>query len=191
MLNWERRVIRLKTYVFFDHYDALCPGGIDIHMAIEEMGLDDIFIDDGTPRERKKAFGPYQFTFLCGNFHENGAYPPQALVDAFVLGALPLVPYELYRDLAKFHFHLPDAAQGVRRLGRSMFYFAEGGTTSKKRNYPNEGNHREDALIAWSGRLPRHTPEAVRRPLEWRESKDGDRQGRFSRGPLVALAPPS
>eukprot|EP00392_Amoebophrya_sp_AT5.2_P016754 g17050.t1 len=97
MLNWERRV-RLNTYVFFDHYDALCPGGIDIHMAIEEMGLDDIFIDDGTPRERKKAFGPYQFTFLCGNFHENGAYPPQALVDAFVLGALPLEELMAYKQ---------------------------------------------------------------------------------------------
>ncbi|CAD7949927.1 unnamed protein product [Amoebophrya sp. A120] len=102
--------------VFFDHYDAVCPGGIDIHMAIEEMGLDDVYIDDGTPKERKKAFGPYQFTFFCGNFHNETSYPPQALVDTFVLGSLPLVPYELYRDLAKFHFHLPDAGQGVRRL---------------------------------------------------------------------------
>ncbi len=34
--------------VFFEHYDANCPGGIDIHLAIEDIGLADVFIDDGT-----------------------------------------------------------------------------------------------------------------------------------------------
>lgn len=101
--------------VFYDHYDAECPGGIDIHMGIEEMGLDDIYIDDGSPQTRLQAFGPYQFTFLCGDFHKQ-SYPPQPMVDMLSLGALPLVPYDLYKDMAKFHFHLPDAAQGVKRL---------------------------------------------------------------------------
>ncbi|CAD7936776.1 unnamed protein product [Amoebophrya sp. A25] len=102
--------------VWFDHYDALCPGGIDIHMAIEEIGLGDVFIDDGTPGMRKQAFGPYQFTFFCGENIHNHDYPPQSLVDTLVFGTLPLVPYDMYKDLAKFHFHLPDAVQGVRRL---------------------------------------------------------------------------
>lgn len=105
--------------VFFDHYDALCPGGIDIHAAIEEMGLEDIIIDDGNPATRREAFGRYQFTYFCGDFHLQ-PYPPQPLIDTFIMGTLPLVPYDLYKDMAKFHFHLPDAAQGVKRLRLKM-----------------------------------------------------------------------
>ena len=62
--------------VFFEHYDAKCPGGIDIHLAIEDIGLADVFIDDGTTQQRFEAFAPYQFTFICGEGLHQGAYPP-------------------------------------------------------------------------------------------------------------------
>ncbi len=33
--------------VFFMDEDAECPGGTNVTMAAYEMGLDDLFVDDG------------------------------------------------------------------------------------------------------------------------------------------------
>lgn len=40
--------------VFFMDEDAECPGGTNVTMAAYEMGLDDLFVDDGLANSRRK-----------------------------------------------------------------------------------------------------------------------------------------
>jgi hypothetical protein len=78
------------------------------------------------PATRKKAFAPYQFTILCGDFDED-VFPPQPLIDSLSYGCLPLMKEGLYHSLPRMFFHLSDASQGVRnmRLGHVEDYLSD------------------------------------------------------------------
>jgi len=99
--------------VFFLTRESTCRGSVTLEVAHEQIEEWHIFVDDGTDEMRKRAFGGYHFTVLCGEPEE---VLPQVLVDVFAWACSPLLPDFWHNRLHTAYFHLSDAAQAYRSI---------------------------------------------------------------------------
>lgn len=123
--------------IFFVSEFARCDGKEKDqwgHEEAEDVLPGHVFVDDGDPVTRRRAFNPYHFSVICGSVDEM-AFVPQALVDAVSFAAHPLVPQKMHRRLRKVFFHLPDAAQPYSRIHPLMLeYYVEELYTNPEKN---------------------------------------------------------